>query len=358
MEKHCKKCLLPDTFPGLTLDENDVCNLCNNFENEIARKSSNLFENEEELAKFLKKFKKRGNKYDVLVPLSGGVDSSNALVTIVEKYNLRPLVYHNDDGFVIKIASENARKLCAGLDVDLVVWQHDMNFMNKLFRYINESDLKISTCLMCGTILYLNNIELARKFNIPLIINGFSKGGFSIITNRPRFNSMVEQIIAEVLKREDIQFVREFRNKFKLMDEHVILQELEDAEESIRSDLPLFIPYYMFKFNKTDKEAYKESLMRRFDWQPMPTSYPCRTTNCIMIWLNTYSDFRKMDYTYFTEEYAYMMREGEFSQEQAKKDLMFSPPPGMLKELAKKIGQDAFECPDSVTLDNWGKPCK
>lgn len=29
--KYCKKCLMPNTRPGLEFDKNDVCEACNNF---------------------------------------------------------------------------------------------------------------------------------------------------------------------------------------------------------------------------------------------------------------------------------------------------------------------------------------
>jgi hypothetical protein len=358
MTTACKRCLLPDTFPGISFDENGVCNHCTGYTSEIKQKTTGIFESEAELIGYLEKYKNMSDKYDVLVPASGGVDSSNALVTIVEKYKLRPLVYHNDDGYVSKIATQNVKSLCAKLDVDLVIWQHDMIFMKKLFKYVNQSNLKFSTCLLCGTILYINNIELARKFNIPLIINGFSKGAASMITDRERYVSIVTEVVEEVSRSGDKEFVRKFYNKFKLMDEHILFQSKDDFENSKKSNKTLFIPYYLFKFNKTDKEAYKKDLMGRFDWNPMPASYPRRTTNCEMIWINTYRDLKKMNYTYFTEEYSQLIREGEFSREQAMEDLKFNPPAGVLKRLASEIEFEGMDCPDVITLDCIGNHCK
>jgi len=354
--KVCKKCILPETFPGISFDEKGVCNYCNEYTAKKEQSTTNIFEDEEELISYIKKYRNSSNKYDVLVAASGGIDSTNALVKIVEKYKLRPLVYHNDDGYVSSIASQNVRKLCAKLDVDLFTWQHEMGFMSNLFKYINQSNLKFSTCLLCGTILYINNIELARKFNIPLIINGFSKGAASMITNRDRYVAIVGEVMQEVAKYGDTEFLRIFKNKFRLMEEHIILNSKEDFETSRKLNKTLFIPYYMFKFYKTDKEAYKKEMSERFGWEPMPASYPRRTTNCEMIWLNTYRDLKEMNYTYFTEEYAQLIRDGEFTREEAMEDLKFNPPEGILKRFAERINFEGMECPNRIILDCIGNP--
>ena len=71
--KYCKKCVYPDTKPGLIFDKEDVCNACRNHErkNEV-----NWEERREEFLKIVEKFKsKNGSLYDCVIPVSGGKDS-------------------------------------------------------------------------------------------------------------------------------------------------------------------------------------------------------------------------------------------------------------------------------------------
>ncbi len=65
----------------------------------------------------------------------------------------------------------------------------------------------------------------------------------------------------------------------------------------------------------------KKNITKYCDWQPMKTSYPKRTTNCEMIWLNTYMDLKKMNYSNYHLEYAELVRKGEITLEQAICDL-------------------------------------
>ena len=70
--KYCKKCVYPDTKPGLIFDKEGVCNACRNHErkNEV-----NWEEKREEFLKIVEKFKsKDGSLYDCVIPVSGGKD--------------------------------------------------------------------------------------------------------------------------------------------------------------------------------------------------------------------------------------------------------------------------------------------
>jgi len=66
-ERRCSRCVLPETYPGITFDESGVCHLCNSYQKyQLA--------GEEALHRHLES--KKGEKYDCLITLSGGRDSS------------------------------------------------------------------------------------------------------------------------------------------------------------------------------------------------------------------------------------------------------------------------------------------
>jgi len=78
----CKKCLLPKDFPGLIIDKENLCNKCRAYE-------KINYKGEEELKKKLINIKKRKGKYDCLVMLSGGRDSTYLLLKLVKDYNMK-----------------------------------------------------------------------------------------------------------------------------------------------------------------------------------------------------------------------------------------------------------------------------
>lgn len=344
--KVCKLCILPDTFPGITFDARGVCNYCNQeHQTTDQAENSNQFECEDELVKALEKHKQRDGGYDVLVSASGGVDSSYALIQIVERFKLKPLVWHNDHGYEHEVATENVRKLCKALDVDLIVWQHEYKQMKKLWKFTIESSVGLAnTCFLCANILYWNALDLAEKFGIKMIINGYSKG--QVAFNKESGRQLLKQMINDMLTAGDMELFDWFLKRYEYMNKYKEYRTRKDLEERIEAGKILVLPFYVFKFYQTDKEHLKKLCRERFDWQQMPEGYPARTTNCVMNWLTTYADLQRVKYSIYTDEYASLVRKGEFSREQALKDLEFNPPEGLLKRLSSEIG---------LNLDKIGK---
>lgn len=331
----CRKCVMPDNYPGIKFDENGVCNFCNKSSDEIQKKDVNVL-CEEELIYHLEKYRGKGNKYDVLVPVSGGVDSTNALVTITEKYKLRALAYHNDHGYEDPTATKNVRKICKDLNVDLMILQQDLQFMKKLWKYIAEArESDISGCYICGNILYLNSIELADQLKIPLLINGYSKGQASMTDDKQRGLRTLEKILTIVRRTEDQEFIDEIIRKYSVLKRKRDFTNKKDF--SNEDNKILIIPFYIFNFYKSDKDVLKDILTKRFGWEQIEYSYPKRTTNCRMAWLNTYMDFKKMNYSMYHIEYSEQIRRGEISREQAMKDLIFCPPDELIEKLLNEI---------------------
>lgn len=338
--KECKKCVLPATYPGITFDEKGVCNFCNAYSNrEVKEEAENLhFTSADDLGACLEKYKKLGRKYDVLVPLSGGVDSCFTLIQIVEKFKLKPLVFHSDHGWDDPTATRNVEKLCKELDVDLIIWKNDLKFMRKLFKIFNESDdVELSACFACGNMLYLNGLEIADHFNIPLVINGYSKGQIAMMQDREKAVDWYGKMIDTIMRVGDMDFFDTFTKKWDMLKKQVIYMGRQDLEKEVDLEKILFIPFFVFKFYKTDKVELQRICRERFDWQPLKTSYPDRTTNCEMIWLNSFRDLNKRCYTHYHDEYSTLIRAGEITREQALKDLELNPPEGLLERLAQEV---------------------
>ncbi|MCI0470830.1 MAG: hypothetical protein L0Y73_04155 [Candidatus Aminicenantes bacterium] len=334
----CTRCVLPETYPGIRFDENGVCNFCAAYGIEQQADAIDFFKSEEEVKITLQKYKNLGSKYDLLVPLSGGVDSCFTLIQIVEKFGLKPMVYHSDHGWDDPVAARNVEKLCKVLNIDLLIWKNDLQFMRKLFKYFNESDdYTVSPCYPCGNMLYLNGLELADRFNIPLVINGYSKGQAAMMHDKEKAQDWYGRMINVILETGDQEFFKTFTRKWEMLKKQVIYQSRRDLEKPVEPGKILFIPFFIFKFHKTDKEELKKICKERFDWQPIQVSYPDRTTNCEMIWLNSYRDLNKRKYTHYHDEYSTLIRAGEMTREQALQDLELNPPPGLLERLAEEI---------------------
>ncbi|MCK4763366.1 MAG: hypothetical protein KAW12_14300 [Candidatus Aminicenantes bacterium] len=339
----CTRCVLPETYPGITFDENGVCNICHTFDAGEKEREPERFQSEEEVKAALQKYKNLGRKYDLLVPLSGGVDSCFTLIRIVEDFGLKPMVFHSDHGWDDPIATRNVEKLCKELDVDLLIWKNELKFMRRLFKIFNEStEPDVSPCFPCGNMLYLNGLEIAANFNVPLVINGYSKGQTAMMHDEKKARDWYSKMINVILDSGDTDFLDQFTKKWAVLNQQVIYQDRRDLEKPVDPEKILFIPFFVFKFYKTDKEELKKICKARFDWEPLEegSGFPARTTNCEMIWLNSVRDMKIRKYTHYHDEYSTIVRAGEMTREQALEDLELDPPPGLLEKLAKDINFD------------------
>jgi len=105
----------------IVFDENGVCERCNKYEKEILPKWNYGKGHEAELDRLVKQMKAdgKGKKYDCIIGLSGGFDSTYLLHVAVKELGLRPFVYHVDAGWDLPLAVENIHKVCDKLGVEL-----------------------------------------------------------------------------------------------------------------------------------------------------------------------------------------------------------------------------------------------
>ena len=126
--------------PSMIIDVNGKCERCNMYERTVAAHWNHGQGHEKELEALLVKIKKtgKGKKYDCLIGLSGGFDSTYVLHMAVKEWGLRPLVFHVDSGFDLPLGVQNINSVCNKLGVDLKIAKIDpedmRNFQLAMFR--------------------------------------------------------------------------------------------------------------------------------------------------------------------------------------------------------------------------------
>lgn len=334
--KTCSRCVLPETFPDISFDADGICNFCRSSEKKVDSVDYGI--NESELRQFFDRFQSKENHYDVVMCVSGGVDSSAALINIVEKFGMRPLAFHNDHGYEDPTALQNVRRLCMKMDVDLVIWQKDIPFMKKMWKHVFESKIKgLNPCYVCGNIIYGNSVRIANAFGVPLLMNGYSKGQSESVQGKDKFYPLMEFL--RDMKRNDPTFLKELQARFVDSKKVRFWAGRESLGEDPREDSLMVVPYYALSVDhKTDKESLQRFCREKFEWQSPETSYPGNTTNCRVVWLAVDADIRRNGYSTYHDEYSRLVRCGEMTRDQALKDLDFSPEPDFLQKLKEEIG--------------------
>jgi hypothetical protein len=254
--QRCNRCIADSTVPGISFNEKGQCSLC-----DFHDKLDNLYpENEEALEKLEKHFEKirnegRKKKYDCIVGLSGGRDSTYLLYLAVKKWGLRPLAVHFNDGFDNPVAGENMLKAVRRLGVELRTITSDFRECKDL----KIVDLKASTPLMnngtdigIGASLY----GVAYKENVKHILYGQS---FRTEGIRP---------IAWAYFDGDL-----LRAQHKIFGKHALRSWKPDnpgyhlgVKEMIfytMNRIKTFAPFYYYPYVRKDAE---EILKKELDW--------------------------------------------------------------------------------------------
>ena len=128
------------TADDIKFDKNNYCNYCSDFiKNYQPNKTKKkVFKEKSLLIKLVNECKKNGlgKKYDCIIGVSGGVDSSWTLIE-AKKLGLRPLAVHLDNGWNAELAQNNIFNLIDKLDVDLfthvVDWEEYRSLMQSFF---------------------------------------------------------------------------------------------------------------------------------------------------------------------------------------------------------------------------------
>lgn len=103
----CSRCIYDDHIPYITFDIDGICNYCRQHD-QLEREYPTGEAGWSRLTQLAKRIKRdgRNKKYDVVVGVSGGTDSSYMLY-LAEKLGLRSLAAHFDNTWNSKIAVEN-----------------------------------------------------------------------------------------------------------------------------------------------------------------------------------------------------------------------------------------------------------
>jgi N-acetyl sugar amidotransferase len=159
--------------PEIIFNQVGICNHCDTYDSVVKANILNPSERDKKLDLFLKSIKEKKNgKYDCIIGLSGGTDSSY-VAYLTKQLGLSPLAVHFDNGWNSELSVRNIEKILNKLDIDLYTYVVDWQEFRDLQRsYIKASvvDIEAITDHAITAILH----KVAREFNIKFIMPGSS----------------------------------------------------------------------------------------------------------------------------------------------------------------------------------------
>jgi N-acetyl sugar amidotransferase len=168
----CTRCVMDTSAADITFDAQGVCSYCTDFLTRLDAARRKVSDSQAHADDFVAQVKAdgKGRDYDCVVGVSGGVDSSYALLLAVER-GLRPLAVHLDNGWNSELATHNITNLVTGLKVDLythvIDWEENRDLQRSFFA-AHVVDIE----LLMDNAMYALNYQQAATQGVKWILGG------------------------------------------------------------------------------------------------------------------------------------------------------------------------------------------
>lgn len=171
-KKNCSRCVYDSDTPHIDFDADGVCNYCRS-QDQLARDYPAGEEGLQRLKAIAEEIKKagQGKKYDCVIGVSGGCDSSYMVHYVVKELGLRPLAVHFDNTWNSTIATKNIHCVLDKLGVDLWTYVVDNKEYDDIYKAFLEAGVPdIESCTDIALAATLN--LAAEKFGVRYVIEG------------------------------------------------------------------------------------------------------------------------------------------------------------------------------------------
>lgn len=317
----CSRCIYDDQVPGIFFDEKGICNYCYQMD-KLEKEYPNGAEGMKIIKSIVGKMKKagRGKKYDCVVGVSGGCDSSWLLYQMVE-LGVRPLAVHFDNTWNSYEATENIHCITKALNVDLYTYVVNNKEIDDIFRSFllaGVHEIDVATDMALVTTQYM----AAARHGVHFMCIGSSFRTEGVVPLG--WTYMDGKYIESVQKRFGTMKIKSLPNLWlSTFLKHMLISRIKRLR-----------PIYYMDYNK---EEAKKILHQKFGWN----------------WYgghhleNRWSKFHHRYYkpVRFGEDqrangYAALVRSGQMTREEGMK-LMAQPPEYSISELEyvkKRLG--------------------
>jgi hypothetical protein len=164
--KRCSRCILPVTFPFIEFDEQGVCNYCRSYQPRY--KDIDAQKAKDDFFKLIESYRSNNGGPDVLVPFSGGRDSSYGLHIIKNEFRFTPITFTYDWGMVTDLARRNVARMCGHLGVQNILVSANIKQKRDKIRmnvaaWLKKPDLGMVPLFMAGDKHFFSIVNQLKK---------------------------------------------------------------------------------------------------------------------------------------------------------------------------------------------------
>lgn len=268
--KRCTKCLLPETFPFIQYDSSGECNYCKNYQ------KKNQPNPISELQNLAEPYRKANGKPEVLIPLSGGRDSTYVLHMVKKELGLNAVAYTYDWGMVTDLARRNVARICGKLGVENIIvaanihWKRE-NIRKNIVAWLKNPQLGMIPLFMAGDKFFFYYAhKIKKQLGIDLEIWGVNdlentnfKTGFAGLA--PQFDK--KRIYSISLQNQLKLFG--FVSKNLVQSPGYINQSILDSLGSFASRYitPKADYYHLFDYMQWNEKTIEDTIINNYDWE-------------------------------------------------------------------------------------------
>jgi len=305
--KICSSCIYDERVNAITFDEKGECNYCKQIDQLEMQYGTGTSEGDKALELILKDVKKagKGKKYDCVVGVSGGTDSSYMLYLAL-KWGLRPLAVHYDNTWNSAIATENIRKVLSALNVDLYTHVTDNKEADDIFKSFfkaSVAEIEASTDLALAETMY----RAASKYGVKYVFEG---------------HSFITEGITPVGRNYfDGKYIKSIHKKYgKIpMKTYPLMTFSRFIYWTVFKRIKKIRPFWYIDYNKEEARSFLE---KEYDWKYYGGHH---LENRMTAFLHSYYMPKKFDMDFRNNTLSANVRNGKMTREEAWKEYNTEP---------------------------------
>lgn len=248
----CTRCIYDERVPAIEFDDQGVCNYCHQVDDLVESYGTGAEKGKKKLEQTVEDIKRHGHgkKYDCVIGVSGGTDSSYMLY-LAKQYGLRPLAVHYDNTWNGSIATLNIHRVLKSLDIDLFTWVVNNKEVDDIFRSFmlaGVPEIEASTDLALSEVMY----RAAHRYGVKYILEG---------------HSFVTEGISPLGKNYfDGQYIRSIHRRFgrRPMETYPLMTFSRFLYWSTMAQIKKIRPFWYLEYSKEDARAFLE---QEYGWE-------------------------------------------------------------------------------------------
>jgi len=295
----CSRCLNTENNSDVPIDSSGLCEQCQTYQKFTPF-------NEDVLLKLFEKVKSKKRKYQALVPISGGKDSTYVLYLAIKKYGLNVLTYTYDNGFLSDLARENIERSVKKMGVDHIWYSISNVKIYQLYKRALTASGEI--CGVCGVAIERSMIKVSEQYQIPLILLGHSPAEDNSFTAEPLYdpNRLKAILKSDEIKKENINDLLIYPNLNYITS--YLLTKMGKFGQKVN------ILYYQEVL--TDDEI-ANIIKKELDWKDADYSSYTRHLDCLAEPFTNYIRDHRIGSSRRLPQLNNMIRNGEISRKEA-----------------------------------------